>query len=341
MAEYLLMSGNKAACAVYTLAVAADIAARCGQEAQVDIAVGEACADYCTLGQVVRRVVPIDHSRLLPERVRTSWWQSVRAFGQAAGETAKRYMQLAAELRLTQYDAVFDLEGSPPTLALSRFLKADKIVGFEGNRALAYHESYRIDETMPYGRRARCLVGRHLDYDMFVSDWQLKVLPLPAWLRPTSYVFLTEPISPEQLAVLTDSGVAVVGEGMMHAPPEGRAILPEEGLALVRSAIAVVGSGAAVVLSAALGRHTFFTGEAQDKPEGAIQIETPAQLSDALRCLMQPAKEQTVPATRLKTAASLTVAAPVIYRLPMAIVAAAELSLGETLCRDVAQYSVA
>lgn len=308
MHEILLIRGTDPIHVVDALAVAAELVQSLGEDTQVDIAVPAAYADYAALSSAVRRVIPV----AAPE---TGSWEALsdgdgdgndspdthaavklggKLFSAAkkisalAGENIKTYWKLKEELRITEYDVVFDFDFSAFSVALNKAAKSKKVVGFNVQQVpqaipggdLTAHEVYLIRGEMSDSTRMRHLAARHFDYRTATEaeplDWLLHPGSAPPDTPAPPYLLAGGMISPPFMQIIEQQALPVVRVESEHTWSAS------ELTGMVQGAERVVGNGIASALAAAAGIANIFIGTAKLAPARAVCVETPVALSEIL-----------------------------------------------------------
>ena len=295
MAEYLIISGKSEVSVIDALAVAIDIDQHI-PNAQVDITVHPTGAPIAAISQTPRQIIIADMKPpatpdlsttppITPTATSSGGWKNLMAVAQSAtGKIVKsavenfdHYKKLREELRLTQYDVVFDLAADPTAVMISRLARANKIVGFgdaesSPAKTLLYHESISVSDKL--SRRARCrkLASQYLEYKIDNdNNWQWTVAPATS---ADKFILTCANLPEPFMNILTAAATPLRGDN--------DALSASDILSFAQSAICAVGSDITAEIAAAANTPTLFIGRRFDCPDNAQLIESPTELKTAL-----------------------------------------------------------
>lgn len=307
MREILLIRGGPAERAVDALAVAAEASAALGSDTQIDIATPAEFAEVARLSTAVRRVIAVaspetgDWGEMTPDAggggsggsssggLGGKLFSAAKKVSSLAGKNVRAYWQLAEEVRITQYDEVFDFEFSAFSVAVAKLAKTQKVIGFDPQTvpaalpgaALMAHHTYIIKGEMSPSARMRKLVAKYYDYYSDVAntqlDWRLRPGEAPPQHAPYLLVSANLPLP----------FVEAVQQGDLPLLTLDETLPPLAWVGGVQGAALVVGSGIATALAPACGVEALYVGRAEDAPQSAQVVTTPAELAQALAVAQQ------------------------------------------------------
>ena len=299
MHEILLIRDGGCERVVDTLAVAAELVLSLGTDTQVDIAVPESCAEYVFMSSVVRRVIAVpaidtEHGieKTKKASIGSTLFSATKKLSALTGRNVQAYWNMSKDLRITEYDAVFDFDFSPFSIAVSKVAKTKQIIGFDVQNIdktskisyLSAHETYHIKGEMSNSSRMRHLAARHFSYspatDGIPLDWCFNTYPAPEMIPQQPYIVVGGRVPAPFMTLVKESNLSVL---VLEEQPTMRA---EDITGALQSAKIAVGNGVVSALAAAVGIPNLFIGSGKDIPQRAISITTPSALADALPLLV-------------------------------------------------------
>lgn len=303
MASYLLIHGQGAAQVVETLAIAGALVATYGaEETQVDIATTEPLVEYARQSGAVRRVVGV------PPLAQAAWddlksaagggfagggggllssmTSSVKKLAQAAGKNIKESKAFLEELRMVDYDMVFDFEGTAFSVGITKAANTRKIVGFDARHLinpvpganLAYHENHYFSGALSHAQLMRKLIERTLDSGLVMphppcaNAVELHAKPAGAPAEPFLYVSRELPTPFVEVIDKSGSTYCLANDGDSATAR----------LAWVQHAAGVVGNEIETSLASFVGKDSLYIGLERLQPANSTFVSTPAELASAL-----------------------------------------------------------
>lgn len=294
MADYLLVRSGSVCEMVETLGVCAGMVGALGYDARVDIVTTEELKPYAKLSRFVRRVVA------MPPLVQNAWSDVKDAV--SGGGLFSSVQQLAAtvtgsrvalgELRLAEYDIVFDFEATAFSLAMTKAAKTAKIVGFDKahlddgvpGATLAYHENHFFTGKFSHAELSRKLVARELAHSpLRPADYGLPLRPRPAAAPKGRYLLVSNDLPMPFVDEINDySSNGEPDDCTTYPLPDD---LPAgEQVAWVQHAAGIIGDEVVAGLATATAKETrcLYIGSERHCPEGVRFVSTPSDLAEAL-----------------------------------------------------------